>query len=332
MSRLSRGAGDVNNSCVSVIIPCYNVREWIRETLDSVRIQGTDDIETIVVDDGSTDDSAEIVATEYPWVHLIRMANGGPSRARNIGWQSATGAWIQFLDSDDLLHREKIALQAKAAWDVGDDIAIVYSDWQRLGLVHDIWQPIGGIVSPVIGDDPLADLLKSENFIQIGSALVRRKWLEKVSGLNERHWLIEDVDLMLRIAMHGGKFHYIPTDVPLLYYRQHGGSLSRQNSRVFIEGCVRNAEMVETHWRAKCELSSERSCLLASIYFQGARYFAGADPQEFEALVQKIESLIPGFQPPGPVSLQRLARFLGYRRAERVAVWYRQLKRALSSS
>lgn len=319
---------------ISVVIPAYNAQDWIEETIFSVLHQSypPERLEIIIVDDGSTDQTiakVESIVKDSPIrYHIVRAAHRGPSSARNLGWQLARGEWIQFLDSDDLLHREKIAIQAYAACFLPEEIAVVYSEWQRIALVHHKWRPVGEVVSPRIGDDPLSDLLKTENFIATGSQLVRRAWLEKIGGFNEQHWLIEDVDLLLRIAMGGGRFHYVSKGVPLFFYRQHSdGSLSRRDRQKFIVGCVRNALMVEDYWRANATLNPERSRLLADIYFQAARYFAEVDPKEFEAMVQKIESLLPRFQPPGPSSLRWVARFLGYRKAERVALLYRHLKK-----
>jgi glycosyltransferase involved in cell wall biosynthesis len=261
--------------------------------------------------------------------YILKSANRGPSSARNIGWRRASGEWIQFLDSDDLLHAQKIEIQAKEACFLPPQVAVVYSDWARLEFKDGEWLA-NETIAPLVGDDAVVDLLKTENFLHTGSQLFRRAWLDKVSGYDERHWLIEDVDLQLRIALEGGKFHKVRTDYPLFFYRQRNdGSLSRRNPREFIEGCVRNARMVEAYFRSNGQLTPQRAHVLASIYFQGARYFAATDKREFETLVKKIESLIPNFVPSSPLRLRWLSRLIGYRRAERIAVLYRRLKKHL---
>jgi glycosyltransferase involved in cell wall biosynthesis len=322
---------------VSVVIPLYNAQEWISETLKSVRAQTYEGkkIEIIIVDDGSTDNSvaaAEIALVGTSLAHrIIRTSNGGPARARNIGWRQSTGNWIQFLDADDLLSPQKIALQIKAGEVLRRQVAVVYSPWQRIELVQGCWRPMNNVVAPAIGKAAVSDLLRDENFIATGSQLFHRCWLEQVAGFDEQHWLIEDVDLLLRIAMAGGSFYHVHSDAPLFLYRQIGtSSLSQRSKREFIEGCLRNARMVEAHWQSAGTLTPAQVSLLVGIYFQGARHYAASDWQMFESIVDKIETLAPGFIPGRPAALNRLSRVMGYRRAERVAVIYRQLKSYLT--
>src|SRR5207248_2091455 len=114
----------------SVIIPCFNASRWIRETLDSVCAGQSMELEIIVVDDGSTDDTAAIVEQEFAQARLIRTPNRGASHARNTGTHAATGDYIQYLDADDLLAPGKIAVQLRALDKSGAEVA--YGDWQRL--------------------------------------------------------------------------------------------------------------------------------------------------------------------------------------------------------
>ena len=98
---------------VSVIIPLYNVEEYLRQCLDSVVCQTLSNIEIICVDDGSPDRSAEIAAEyveKYPNVKLIRKENGGLSSARNAGLEAAQGDYVFFLDSDDKITQEALGV------------------------------------------------------------------------------------------------------------------------------------------------------------------------------------------------------------------------------
>lgn len=321
------------SALISVIVPAYNAAGWVGETLASICRQTYDHarLEVILVDDGSTDETAAVAAHvlgQSGLAHQItRLPNGGPSRARNAGAAIARGTWLQFLDADDLLATTKIATQARATPDLDERVAVVYSNWQRLARVAGRWQATPPVVNPRIGDDPLRDILHTDNFLQVGSVLIRRSWLERVGGFDERHWLIEDVDLLLRLAIRGGQFHKTGTAEPLLFYRQHdGASLSRRDQRAFTEGCLRNVRMVEAHWRAGGELSADRAAFLAEAYFQGARYFATVDEGIFEELVRTCEALVARFLPPGPAHLRFVSRLVGYRRAERIAIRYRRLR------
>ncbi len=98
-----------NNPRMSIIIPVYNVEKWLRECLDSIVIQTASDFEVILINDGSTDSSLEILkeyGKKYPFFHIYTKKNGGLSSARNVGIHHAQGEYIYFLDSDDKLYDE----------------------------------------------------------------------------------------------------------------------------------------------------------------------------------------------------------------------------------
>jgi glycosyltransferase involved in cell wall biosynthesis len=241
---------------VSVVVPAYNAEKWIGEALASALGQTYDPraVEILVVDDGSTDATAEAADSALKKgssaYRVTRVVNGGPGRARNIGWRAASGAWIQFLDADDTLQQDKLSLQVGTASSVGTETAVVYSDWQEVAVtVSGASTSAPSLRRPAIDpDDPVADLLKTENFMQLGSLLFRRSWLEAVGGFDERYWLIEDVELLLRIAIHGGRFAKAPSEEPVLSYRRRPNSLSQRSPESFVEGCLRNAQMVEDYW------------------------------------------------------------------------------------
>jgi glycosyltransferase involved in cell wall biosynthesis len=104
--------GVSNRSLVSVLIPCYNAEPYIAETINSVYNQTWPNIEIIVVDDGSTDKSVEIISSlRRPNLRLVRQANKGQTAALNVCISHASGDFIQYLDADDVLHPQKIETQ-----------------------------------------------------------------------------------------------------------------------------------------------------------------------------------------------------------------------------
>jgi glycosyltransferase involved in cell wall biosynthesis len=109
---------------ISVVIPCYNGARFLREALDSVLAQTHPAREVIVVDDGSTDDSAAVAASYGPPVRVIRQPNQGESVARNRGIDAAEGDWVAFLDADDWWLPEKLEEQAKL---MGPEVGAVCS-------------------------------------------------------------------------------------------------------------------------------------------------------------------------------------------------------------
>jgi len=310
---------------VSVVLPVRNARRWIGDTLASVLAQTLDPaaLEVIVVDDGSTDDTTEAaraILEAAGVVHLFLATAGGagPSAARNLGWTRGRGAWVQFLDGDDLVEPAKLAHQLDVARRSGDDVAVVFSAWGELVEVGDAWRPGARPVRPVVGADPLRDLLGDDNFIATGSQLFRRTWLERVGGFDERLRLVEDVDLMLRIAVRGGRFVDAASPTPLFWYRRHAASTSRQSRLQFVNARARNLRLVEDHWRTERALTPERVAFLTAAYFALARTLADEDADAFDAMTRHIATLDPSLLPPGPPALRALSRVCGYRRAERL--------------
>jgi glycosyltransferase involved in cell wall biosynthesis len=112
---------------VSVAIATYNRAPYIRQAIDSVLNQTMTDFEIIVVDDGSTDNTVEVIADYRDRIRYVRTANGGPARARNVGMAMARGEYICWLDSDDFFHPAKLALQS-AVLDAHPDVAMVCTE------------------------------------------------------------------------------------------------------------------------------------------------------------------------------------------------------------
>lgn len=152
-----RTPGDV---LVSVIIPAFNTQDWLPITLDSVCLQTFKDLEVIVVDDGSSDHTAEIAekyALTDPRVRVIRTRNSGVGAARNVGIRAARGKYIAPIDADDLWHPRKLELQVECLEQGGEEMGFVYcwsekvdgkgrlitgsfpfmnEGWVRLALIH----------------------------------------------------------------------------------------------------------------------------------------------------------------------------------------------------
>ena len=115
---------------ISVIVPVYNVEKYLRECLDSITAQNYDNYEVICVNDGSTDKSLEILdeyALKYEYIRVVSKDNGGLSSARNCGIEKATGDYLYFLDSDDMLADENV-LSDMAYYVQKDDLDILYMD------------------------------------------------------------------------------------------------------------------------------------------------------------------------------------------------------------
>lgn len=319
---------------VTVVMPALNARSWIEEALNSVLAQtySKAHLEVVVVDDGSTDGTdtvaAAVLAPSGIRHRVLRnQTPRGPSAARNRGWRASTGDWIQFLDADDLLEPDKVERQARLAATAEPGIAAIFSPWGHLIPSAGGGWTEGTTVSPKVGSDPLCDVLRGGNFIATGSLLFSRQWIERVDGYIESYRLIEDIDLLMRLVICGGVVQESPSERPTFWYRQHPHSLSRESHSAFVRGCLRNLLAAERHWRDARQLTMQRAEFLADSYFGLARFFAEHDPVQFESLLDVIDSLQPEFVPSRPLALKRASQIVGYRRAERLAIRYRRLKR-----
>jgi glycosyltransferase involved in cell wall biosynthesis len=321
---------------ISVVIPAYNAAGSIRRAIGSILNSDypNQQLEVVIVDDGSTDATRErardaLAEARVAW-SIHRCERGGPSRARNLGWRLARGEWIQFLDADDTLAPSKLSHQAELARQLPQSVAVVYSAWAAVEPGLGPLPTIRTTRIPGIGADPVLDLLKTENFIATGSQIFRRVWLARVGGFDESRWLLEDVDLALRVAMAGGQFVRTAASEPMFFYHQQNGSLSRSDRIGFSGGCVRNARMAETFWDGTLGgVGAEQRGVLLEIYGNALRVFYETERPEFWELVKHVRRLDPAYCPAGPGALRWLSRLVGYERAESFALLHRRMKRLM---
>ena len=188
---------------VTTIIPTFNRGYCLAESIQSVLDQNFSDFELIVVDDGSTDNTAEVIE-QFSGIHKIRIKkNRGVSFARNLAIKQARGEWIAFLDSDDLWERDKLAIQMN--WvECNPDYHAVYTDeiWIRNGVRVNAMKKhrkySGDIFRHCL---PLC-------IVSPSSVLLRNELLNKFGGFDESMPVCEDYDLWLRISM-SFPFHFI---------------------------------------------------------------------------------------------------------------------------
>lgn len=198
---------------ISVIIPSYNRAGVLPRALDSVLSQTSPASEVILVDDGSTDETRELIQAHYPEIRYIYQDNKGVSTARNTGIRHASGEWLAFLDSDDCWHQDKLQIQS-ALLRGASDHALVHSNeiWIRNGIrvnAGEKHRKRGGYIFPYCL--PLCAISPS-------SVLIRRAVLDQVGKFDESLPACEDYDLWLRIC---SRFPVLYTDKELVI--KHGG-------------------------------------------------------------------------------------------------------------
>jgi glycosyltransferase involved in cell wall biosynthesis len=210
---------------VSVVIPTYNRAKDLRRCLDSVVAQTFRDFEVLVCDDGSTDETAQVVGLYKGVLDLTYRWNenfGGPARPRNLGLRLARGTYVALLDSDDWWAPRKLAESVRRL-DAGADL--VYHDMFAVRSTRQRfhWYRHG---TRALATPAFDDLLKSGNAICNSSVVVRREILLRVEGFSEDRSLIawEDYDAWLRIARITERFAQVGET--LGYYWTGGGNIS----------------------------------------------------------------------------------------------------------
>lgn len=191
---------------VSVVTPTYNRADFIREAVDSVLSQSFRDLEMIVVDDGSRDNTRDVLASclDDGRLHYVFQENQGQSVARNKGIRAARGEYICFLDSDNYWLPGKLEASVRFM-DAHPDVDILYGD--NISIDEE-----GRIISKdnmKRHSGRITGLLLHDNFISNNTVMVRRECFEQLGGFNEKDRLAEDYELWLRMSTRY-TFHYLP--------------------------------------------------------------------------------------------------------------------------
>lgn len=209
---------------VSVIITAYNAAATLAETLASVRAQTFGDFEIIVVNDGSTDATTDVLAEQGPPVRAVHQENRGQPAARNAGIRAAEGEWLAFLDADDLWHPEKLARQmalhrARPAlhWSYTDTYYFASATGRITGREgRGRVLPAGDVLRPLLLD----------GFISAVTPVLHRDVFETVGLFNDDPAVRigEDWEMWLRVA---ARFPVGAVRAPLAFVRLHPGSMTQ---------------------------------------------------------------------------------------------------------
>lgn len=218
------------NKLVSIIIPTYNAGQYIREALSSALSQNYQNFEIIVIDDGSTDDTEEIIKKYFikDNIHYIQTKHSGlASMARNTGLKASKGHYIAFLDADDTWTPDKLKLQIEL---FDEATALVYSDGEIIGQSKKNGQKYSDLVKFYKGHVFHKLILK--NFIATSSVVVKKSALDELGMFSENPKLRvgEDYDLWLRIAQKY-KIKYSPKI--LFSYRIHPDSVTKNKTKAY---------------------------------------------------------------------------------------------------
>lgn len=236
-------------------MPCYNAATHLPRSVASVRSQGFADWELIVVDDGSTDGSADVLralAYEDRRIRTVFQANAGAAIARNRGLQLAQGRYTAFLDADDTWHPDFLA-EMVGALESHPEAGLAYCGWQNIGLG-------GGRDDPYVppdyeAGDKTATLLRSCPW-PIHGALTRSELIRQAGGFDEHLRSCMDYDLWLRL---GTTHRLVRVERVLAFYHHYGGTqitaslarLALNHRRVQAKFLSANPGVLKTLGRAR---------------------------------------------------------------------------------
>lgn len=203
--------------CVSVIIPSYNHARYLRECLESVLSQDHPRLEVIVIDDGSTDESLEILHSYGARIRLLQQRGGRQARARNLGLSAATGELVAFLDSDDRYLPGRISA-AVSAFQANPEVGVVWADYREIGSDGRVLREARWTASQ---SDFRRELIAG-NPICNATVTLRRPVLDEIGGFDERVPRVCDGAAWYQIAARGHRFLHL--DQLVLDYRLHGSN------------------------------------------------------------------------------------------------------------
>ncbi len=218
-----KSSGRVMKPFFSVVLPTYNRRKQIERCLRSIDLQTFQDYEVIVVDDGSTDDTAHFISDSYPHVTYFRQKNQGVSKARNTGIEMARGRYIAFIDSDDVWYAHRLDVLYRVIKKLPENIGIVFNDLDKLeeekGTRHSYSDNYFGVTRSRVLNEMIKKCpmdwsgssltisygnifrgLLHGNVIQPSCAVMNKEVYSQVGGFREDYRVANDSEYFLRVS------------------------------------------------------------------------------------------------------------------------------------
>lgn len=265
---------------ISVIIPTYNAERTILDTIASVQQQNFSNFEIVVINDGSTDRTVELLNTiDDPRIKIFSYSNGGLPVARNRGISHATGEFIAFLDADDLWTPDKLELQL-AALQQHPNAGVAYS-W--IYFMEEKEHSLSFHPSePVLFEGNVYANLLVGDFIYNGSnTLIRKQAINLTGEFDPALKSCEDWDYWLRLALH---WHFVVVPKHQIYYRRSAGAMSskievmKQASLITLEKAYRSAPPELQYLKNQSFTSFHKYC--ADLYLKHSTDMSGVKQAE----------------------------------------------------
>ena len=309
---------------VSIIIPLYNNEHYVTQTIDSCLAQTHDNIEIIVVENGSTDKSCQIVKSiDDTRLSVFQILKPNAAAARNFGYQKAKGAYIVFLDADDVMASNKIELQLKAlskkpeGWVASCAWAKFKTNTKEAVISP---QKVWAIQNPI---DWCLQSWMGEGMMIPGCWLIPKPIIDKAGLWDERLSLHDDGEFMCRVLLASKGNVFVENTV--VYYRQQDNSLSRQHKS---KKAAESALLVYKSYQQqilKFQDSKLTRRALARNFSRFVYEYYPAHAQLIKEAYREINEL--GVKPPlvGSPSFKLIQRIVGFKLAMRLTSIKRNL-------
>ena len=296
---------------VTIAIPCFNADRWIAAAVQSALELDWPDKETIVVDDGSTDRSLEVLASFGEKIRVIRAEHRGGNHARNAAVAASTGDWIQFLDADDFLLPDKVMRQFREVAETDADVIFSPVIFDESG-----WRS----VSEVDKKRDAETLWLAWQLPQTGGCLWRKSALEKIGGWNETTTCCQEFELYLRAIEGGLRFRFAPT-ANAVYRVWSEDTLCRKDPRKVIEVRTQLYQGFVNWLDERGALTPQHRALAGRACFEMSRTLAKLDLAEAARYhdERSREHLIDVAGPAAPFSYRAAYRTFGFSFAEKLA-------------
>lgn len=254
---------------ISIIIPTYNRAEYIRKAIESVLAQTYKDYEIIIVDDGSTDNTREILEPYMDHIRYIYRENAGVSVARNSGIKAAKGEWIAFLDSDDRWLPHKLACQMKFIRDTTAKVCftnVIHAQNEKT-LEQDEIKKSNALQGEIISE-PFDLILDDSHKLYVQTLVIERDLLNKVGNFDENLVVAEDTRLIFKLAY----------ETSFAYISEPQAIINRSDER---KGLTNSSGM------ARCARCTAGIAILSEAYFRCS--------QENKFVARKLKQILAYF-------------------------------------
>jgi glycosyltransferase involved in cell wall biosynthesis len=308
---------------VSILIPCYNAEQWIRQAIQSALNQTYPQKEVIVVDDGSTDNSLEIIKSFGDSILWETGENRGGNIARNRLLELSSGEWLQYLDADDYLLPNKISKQIQFL-EKNPDTDIIYSPSI---LEHHAQQEIKQEILPIPQPHDPWILLARWYLPQTGSPLWRKQAIIDVGGWKIDQPCCQEHELYLRLLIAEKRFQYYE-QADSVYRQWSESSVCKKSKPETYRRRLEVTDKIEQHLAATKQLTQLRQNAINQARFECARIIWLTNPAWAKEIIKQIRNTDSYFIPSGdcaPEMYRIMYKFLGFELAEKLA----RLKRNL---